>query len=73
MKTIAAIASDLMTELSTVRAENAALRARVEKLREALQSVRNELGVPQPGYIAPVANASDIALAALAADDAEKK
>ena len=37
------------------------------RLRGALQSIMNELGVPQPGYPQPVANAYEIARAALRA------
>lgn len=39
--------------------------AEIERLREALEKIRDELGVPQPGYPQPVANAADIARAAL--------
>lgn len=35
------------------------------RLREALEKIKNELGVPQPGYPQPVANAYEIAKAAL--------
>jgi hypothetical protein len=36
-----------------------------DALAEALQSIKNELGVPQPEYPAPVANAVKIANKAL--------
>jgi hypothetical protein len=38
-----------------------------EALREAIRAALNELGVPQPGYPAPVVNAVEILSAALAA------
>lgn len=44
-----------------------AAKARVEALEEALRAAKNELGVPQPGYPMPVANACAIIDAALAA------
>jgi hypothetical protein len=37
----------------------------MQDYRKALQDIMNELGVPQPGYAAPVANAYDIAKKAL--------
>lgn len=37
----------------------------VEELRSAMRRAANELGVPQPGYPAPVANAANILRAAL--------
>lgn len=40
-------------------------RASAEGLREAIRAALNELGVPGPGYPAPVANAVDILRAAL--------
>ncbi|KAF0156261.1 MAG: hypothetical protein FD189_1066 [Elusimicrobia bacterium] len=43
----------------------AALTAERDRLREALRAICNELGVPGPGYPAPVANAVAIALAVL--------
>ena len=48
----------------------------IRQYREALQAIRNELGVPGPGYIAPVANASEIAfntLAGLTPETPDKK
>jgi hypothetical protein len=46
-------------------------RAHVAMLREQLQRAANELGVPQPGYPQPVANAAEIIAAALAATEAD--
>jgi len=40
-------------------------KAQVKMLVEALEAIRNELGIPQPGYPQPVANAADIAKEAL--------
>jgi hypothetical protein len=45
-------------ELSTITAQR-------DRLAEALRSIKNELGVPQPEYPAPVANAVKIADEAL--------
>lgn len=42
--------------------------AEIERLRRALHNVMDELGVPQPGYLQPVANAYEIARTALEAD-----
>lgn len=43
-----------------------------QELKDALIRASNELGIPQPGYPAPVANAANILKAALAkADSAE--
>jgi uncharacterized protein (DUF3084 family) len=44
---------------------NAELTEQRDRLAEALRSIKNELGVPQPEYPAPVANAVKIADAAL--------
>lgn len=44
-----------------------------KRLVEALQSIKNELGVPQPGYPAPVANAYEIADNATLRTDLERK
>lgn len=41
------------------------LRRENDRLRAVLQSVMDNLGVPQPGYPAPVAHAYEIARAAL--------
>ena len=38
---------------------------RIKELEAALRAIINELGEPQPGYIAPVANAARIARKAL--------
>jgi len=43
----------------------AALTARIKELEGALEKIIHEIGVPQPGYIQPVANAYEIAQAAL--------
>jgi hypothetical protein len=43
-----------------------------DRLAEALREIKNELGVPQPEYPAPVANAVRIADEALAAVKGEK-
>jgi hypothetical protein len=48
------------------RGEWERLRAENTRYKAALEEIRNELGVPQPGYPAPVANAAHIARAALA-------
>jgi len=45
------------------------LEARCQRCREALERIRDELGVPQPGYPAPVANAAEIAREALRETD----
>jgi hypothetical protein len=42
--------------------------AEVERLRAAVTAACNELGVPQPGYPAPVANAAQILTEALEAN-----
>lgn len=41
------------------------LALREEKFRKSLEAIRNELGVTQSGYPAPVANAANIAKEAL--------
>src|SRR3990167_2900274 len=41
------------------------LEKQVWQLRDALDKIVHELGVPQPGYPAPVANAAEIAKDAL--------
>ena len=43
------------------------LKEQRDRLAEALREIKNELGVPQPEYPAPVANAVKIADVALAA------
>lgn len=40
--------------------------SRAARYKEALREIRDELGVPQPGYPSPVVNAANIARAALA-------
>ena len=45
--------------------QSEALKAEAEVYRKALERICNELGVPGPGYPQPVANAVDIARAAL--------
>jgi GGDEF domain-containing protein len=52
------------------RAERLALRVRdlyaeTRALREGIRTALNELGVPQPGYLSPVANAVEILSALL--------
>jgi hypothetical protein len=47
--------------------ELAAVTEQRDMLAEALREIKNELGVPQPEYPAPVANAVNIAERALAA------
>lgn len=54
-------------EFDTAIALARSLEQRLAAATEALQRIRNELGVPQPGYIQPVANASDIAAETLSA------
>lgn len=46
-----------------------AAESRAARLLTAMKEIRDELGVPQPGYPAPVANAARIARAALAAEE----
>jgi len=58
-------AHGLRSLLRDAESENARLREHVAALREALDRIRLELGVPQPGYPAPVANAAFIARGAL--------
>lgn len=36
------------------------LQSRLAKARDAMRNAMNEIGVPQPGYPAPVGNAYDI-------------
>jgi len=43
----------------------AALTARIRELKGALDKIIHEIGIPRPGYIQPVANAYEIAKAAL--------
>ena len=44
-------------------------KSKAEKLAEALRNIRNELGIPQPDYPAPVTNAANYAKEALAEFD----
>ena len=46
-----------------------AAESRAARLLTAMKEIRDELGVPQPGYPAPVANAARIARAAIAAEE----
>ena len=46
-----------------------AAESRAARLLTAMKEIRDELGVPQPGYPAPVANAARIAGAAIAAEE----
>lgn len=46
-----------------------AAESRAARLLTAMREIRDELGVPQPGYPAPVANAARIARAAIAAEE----
>jgi hypothetical protein len=41
-----------------------------QRLRDAARAAMNELGVPQPGYLQPVANAYEILAEALRGGDA---
>jgi len=40
--------------------------SKLAKAREGLINIRNELGIPQPGYPQPVANAAELAQRTLA-------
>ena len=60
-----------MPELTSAQQHNIALALAEADERErglvtALEEIIHELGVPQPGYPQPVANAHEIAVAALA-------
>ncbi len=44
---------------------------KVERYRQALQNVCDNIGVPQPGYPAPIAYAYECAKKALEGDDAD--
>lgn len=44
---------------------NVPLGSEIDVLRQALYEITCELGVPQPGYPQPVANAYEIAMKAL--------
>jgi hypothetical protein len=56
---------DLITENLSARDNICWLITELEKAWSALEFIRNELGVPQPGYPAPVANAAERARKAL--------
>lgn len=49
-------------------AEIERLQARIRELEGALEKIIDEIGVPQPGYIRPAANAYEIAKQALKGD-----
>ena len=55
----------LESERDKARKELTAVTEQRDRLAEALQSVKCELGVPQPEYPSPVANAYEIADEAL--------
>jgi len=44
----------------------------IEKLRAEIRNAMNELGVPQPGYVQPVANAYEILDKALGNENSRK-
>jgi hypothetical protein len=62
---------ELLRQTSAEREHNGRManefRMQRDRLAEALREIKNELGVPQPEYPAPVANAVRIADDALAA------
>jgi hypothetical protein len=58
-------AKGLCDILNNLEAELTAVTEQRDRLAEALRSIKNELGVPQPEYPAPVANAVKIADEAL--------
>ena len=61
--------SEFMRQLvrqEVARRDNAALVAQVAQMREALEAIMHNLGVPQPGYPVPIAHAYNIAKAAIA-------
>ena len=51
--------------IASQAAENILLTEQRDRLAEALQNIKNELGVPQPEYPAPIANAVKISDEAL--------
>jgi len=59
----------MSTDYESLWARAVELSREVSRLRKALEEIRDELGVPQPGYAAPVANAAHIARAALGEQD----
>jgi hypothetical protein len=60
-------AADTIQKALVTQAEEgfASLQAANARMREALRRAGNELGIPQPGYPAPVANAAEIIASAL--------
>jgi hypothetical protein len=48
-------------------ADTSSLESKLKAAREALDGIMHEIGIPQPGYPAPIANAYQIAKQALAA------
>lgn len=60
-------AKGLCETLNKLERDRATVTAQRDRLAEALRSIKNELGVPQPEYPAPVENAVKIADAALQA------
>jgi len=62
--------AEILGQLRPEAEANAAFIVRAvnnhEALLAALERIRDELGVPQPGYPAPVTNAAEIACAAIA-------
>ena len=59
------LAKRLERERYEAREQLTAVTEQRDRLAEALRSIKNELGVPQPEYPAPVANAVKIANEAL--------
>jgi hypothetical protein len=55
----------LLAKIDRLECELTAVTEQRDMLAEALRGIKNELGVPQPEYPAPVANAVKIADAAL--------
>ena len=51
----------------------AVLESELRRYREALEKARDELGVPGPGYPAPVVNAANIIAVALSSDPPAEK
>lgn len=58
-------AINALSGLKALAHEVRRLEKQQEKQEKALQSIMDNLGVPQPGYPAPVAEAYEIAKAAL--------
>ena len=59
------IAEEMKLDCRQLERELAEVTEQRDRLAEALLSIKNELGVPQPEYPAPVANAVKIADEAL--------